>query len=146
MDQRIVSAHIAAQEAWGSSEEHRRPRGPLVGVRLPPRSNAVEVFAVISEHRPGDGLVFFAGDAPKQIYACAAFKCHFRDARAGAATVTFYQIVDSEEDLALPNKSPLRAIACNIAPNNTNVDERRMFAASAVAPAVRSAFFGAGRR
>lgn len=142
-DQKLINAHRAAEVAWARSNgAHPRPRGPLIGVRIPPRSNAAEIVVVVNDHNAGEGLVFFAGDAPAQIYACSASKCHIRGVRSGGVSVPVYQIVDSKEDLALPNKSALRAIACNIAPNNTNVDARRMFAAHTVAPEVRSAFTG----
>lgn len=138
-EDRLNRAHVAAMRAWASSNgRFRPPRGPLFGVRFPPRTNGVEIFAVTESHEPGDGLIFFAGHAPSQIYACAAFKCHLRASPAG---FHYYVIIDSDEDLVLANKSPLRAIACNIAPNNTNVDERRVFAAKTAAPAVRGAFF-----
>jgi len=145
LEDRLARAHLAARAAWASAGGAHAPPRALLGLRFTPRSNDVEIYATVTDREPGGGIVFFAGAHPAQVYACAAFKCVPRQVTSSAlgVSVPHYQIVDSEEDLKLANKSPLRAIGCNIALQNTGVDSRRLFAAEVVAPAAADAFYAA---
>lgn len=142
-EDQLAKAHLAALDAWKSSDGAQQPPSPLLAVRFTPRSNEIEIYANVNTLQPGDGVLFFAAASPIQVYACATFKCLLRSifSRTYQLAVPHYQIIDSEEDLQLASKSPMRAIGCNIALQNTNIDERRLFAAQVVAPAIYAAFY-----
>lgn len=70
-----------------------------------------EMF-VIAEIKEEDGLIFLAGANSLQLYTCILDKCVLRSFIVNESEVTYLEIVDSEFDLSIPGKSPIRPVGC----------------------------------
>jgi hypothetical protein len=141
----IAAAHAAAEAAWKGTAG--APTGALIALRIPthrmPGTPAVEVFVTAERPRAGAAVLYFAGAAPPQLYAVAAFKCSSDyTVKTADRTTQFYLISDTAADSAVSEfKTPMRPIGCDISAGNIAVTATRLHAARAVAPVATEAFF-----